>query len=86
MGVLAWIIVGLIAGALAHKATGSERHGCLSTMVIGILGGVLGGAIFNAAGDRGIGDFGLWSILVAFVGACVLLLLLQAFGLVGRRR
>jgi uncharacterized membrane protein YeaQ/YmgE (transglycosylase-associated protein family) len=55
-------------------------------MAIGILGGVLGGALFNAAGGNGIGDFGLWSILVAFVGACVLLFLMQALGLADKRR
>ncbi len=86
MGVLGWIVVGLLAGALARRATGSERRGCLGTMAIGILGGILGGAIFNAAGGKGITDFGLWSILVAFVGACVLLFLLQAIGVNTRRR
>ena len=84
MGVLGWIVVGLIAGGLARRATGSPRRGCLGTMVIGMLGGVLGGALFNAAGGHGITDFGIWSILVAFVGACLLLLLLEALG--GNRR
>ena len=55
-------------------------------MVIGIIGGVLGGAIFNAAGDKGITDFGIWSILVAFIGACVLLFLMQALGLADKNR
>jgi uncharacterized membrane protein YeaQ/YmgE (transglycosylase-associated protein family) len=86
MGLLGWIVVGLIAGGLARRATGSSRQGCLTTMVIGIIGGVLGGAIFNAIGGKGITDFGLWSILVAFVGACVLLFLMQAFGLADKRR
>jgi uncharacterized membrane protein YeaQ/YmgE (transglycosylase-associated protein family) len=86
MGVIGWIVVGLIAGALAQRATGARRHGCLTTMAVGILGGVIGGALFNAMGDRGITEFGLWSILVAFIGACALLLVLQALGVVGRRR
>jgi len=86
MGVLGWIVVGLIAGGLARRATGSNRQGCLTTMVIGIIGGVLGGAIFNAIGGKGITDFGLWSILVAFIGACVLLFLMQALGLADKRR
>ena len=86
MGVIGWIVVGLLAGGLARRATGSERRGCLGTMIVGILGGILGGALFNAAGGNGITDFGLWSILVAFVGACVLLFVLQAFGLNTRRR
>ena len=75
MGLIGWIVVGLIAGALAQRATGVKGSGCLFTMLIGIAGGLLGGMIFNAAGGDGITDFGLWSILVAFVGASVLLLI-----------
>jgi len=88
MGVIGWIVVGLLAGVLARSATRSESYGCLGTLAIGILGGILGGALFNLVGDKGITDFGLWSILVAFVGACVLLFIMQALGLNerGRRR
>jgi uncharacterized membrane protein YeaQ/YmgE (transglycosylase-associated protein family) len=78
MGLLAWILMGLLAGGLARMATGSRRRGCLGTMVVGILGALIGGALFNAAGSHGITDFGLWSLLVAFVGASLLLLVLQA--------
>ena len=86
MGILGWIIVGLIAGGLARMATGSEKRGCLGTMVIGVLGGIIGGALFNAAGGNGIGDGGIGSIFVAFVGACALLFILQALGVNTRRR
>lgn len=75
MGFLGWVIVGLIAGAFAQRATNVKGTGCLFTLAIGVLGGVIGGALMNLAGDEGIGDFGLRSLLVAFVGACVLLLL-----------
>lgn len=75
MGLIGWIVVGLIAGALAQRATGVKGSGCLFTVLVGIVGGLLGGMIFNAAGGDGITDFGLWSILVAFVGASVLLLI-----------
>ena len=86
MGIIGWIVVGLLAGGLARMATGSEQQGCLGTMVIGVLGGIIGGALFNAAGDEGITDFGIWSILVAFVGACALLFIMQALGVTNRRR
>jgi uncharacterized membrane protein YeaQ/YmgE (transglycosylase-associated protein family) len=86
MGIIGWIVVGLLAGGLARMATGSEKRGCLGTMVIGVLGGVVGGALFNAAGDEGITHFGIWSILVAFVGACALLFIMQALGVNNRRR
>ncbi len=57
-----------------------RNRGCLFTMVIGILGALIGGALFSAAGSTGVTDFNLWSVLVAFVGACLLLLVLQAIG------
>jgi uncharacterized membrane protein YeaQ/YmgE (transglycosylase-associated protein family) len=79
MGIIGWIVVGFVAGALARAVIGTRwRTGCLGTIVIGIVGGLIGGAIFNLAGDRGIGDFGLRSMFVAFVGACVLLLVVGA--------
>lgn len=84
MGVLSWLVVGLLAGALAGAATGRKPRGCLPTILVGVFGALLGGLVFNAAGSRGIDDFGLWSIFVAFVGASILLLL---FGnALGRRR
>jgi uncharacterized membrane protein YeaQ/YmgE (transglycosylase-associated protein family) len=86
MGVIGWVVVGLLAGALARRATNSEKYGCLGTMVVGIIGGIIGGALFNLIGDNGISDFGLWSILVAFVGACLLLFIMQALGLNARGR
>jgi uncharacterized membrane protein YeaQ/YmgE (transglycosylase-associated protein family) len=76
VGLFGWIVVGFVAGALARKVTGGGADlGCLGTIVVGIVGGLIGGIIFNAAGDQGIGDFGLRSMLVAFVGAVVLLFL-----------
>lgn len=75
MGVVGWIVVGFVAGAFARALTGSGgRLGCLGTIVVGVVGGLLGGVIFNAAGDDGIGDFGLRSMFVAFIGASVLLI------------
>lgn len=85
MGVIGWIVVGFVAGALANRVTGAGRQGCITKIAIGILGGLLGGALFNAAGDRGIDDFGLRSMLVAFVGATILLATFNVLG-IGRRR
>jgi uncharacterized membrane protein YeaQ/YmgE (transglycosylase-associated protein family) len=85
VGLLGWIVVGFVAGALARAVTGGGWNvGCLGTIAIGVIGGLLGGALFNAAGDQGIGDFGLRSMFVAFIGAVVLL---AVFGLItGRGR
>ena len=73
MSWLGWIVVGFIAGVLAKLVTGQDRPGCFGTIVVGIIGGLLGGAIFSAAGDEGINDFSIRSILVAFIGAAILL-------------
>jgi uncharacterized membrane protein YeaQ/YmgE (transglycosylase-associated protein family) len=84
MGVIGWIIVGFVAGALAKPVSGGGWNlGCLGTVVVGVLGGILGGMLFNLAGDEGIGEFGLRSMFVAFVGAVLLLVIVGL--LTGRR-
>jgi uncharacterized membrane protein YeaQ/YmgE (transglycosylase-associated protein family) len=76
MNLLGWIVVGFVAGALARKVTGGGWNlGCLGTIAVGVLGGLLGGWLFSLAGDEGIGGFGLRSMFVAFVGAVALLLI-----------
>ena len=90
MNIFGWIVVGLIAGGLASWVTREERRGCIYTLVIGVLGAMIGGAIAQAAGEDGIEDFSWRSLIVAFLGACLLLLVLQAIGGLlgssGRRR
>jgi uncharacterized membrane protein YeaQ/YmgE (transglycosylase-associated protein family) len=79
--VLGWIVVGFIAGTLARWVTGARRRGCLVTIVVGILGGVIGGALFRLATDSDsdmMDDFDIGSVFVAFVGAVLLLLILEA--------
>lgn len=83
MNLVGWIVVGLVAGWLARWVVKDDRQGCLYTMIVGVLGALIGGALMNAAGRKGIGDFDLRSILVAALGAVLLLLILQAIG--GRR-
>jgi uncharacterized membrane protein YeaQ/YmgE (transglycosylase-associated protein family) len=71
MGILAWIVVGLIAGWLAGQVMKGGGYGVLVDIILGILGGVVGGWIFGALGIwRGGGIIG--SIIVAFVGAVIL--------------
>jgi uncharacterized membrane protein YeaQ/YmgE (transglycosylase-associated protein family) len=81
MGILGWLVVGFIAGALARAATGTRKRGCLGTIVIGIIGALLGGALFRMAMGDDFDSFDgsyLASIFVAFVGAALLLLVLEA--------
>ncbi len=78
MGILGWIIVGLLAGGIARWIVRDDRSGCIYTMVVGVLGALIGGALMNAVDSRGVDQFSLRSILVAALGAILLLLVLQA--------
>ena len=84
MNLIAWIVVGLVAGLLARWIVGDDKTGCLYTIAVGVLGAFIGGALMHAAGKRGINDFDLRSILVAALGSVLLLLVLQAIS--GRKR
>ncbi|MDQ1424706.1 MAG: hypothetical protein QOD72_2204 [Acidimicrobiaceae bacterium] len=79
MGVIAWIVVGLVAGLVARAITRSPQpRGCILTTAVGIIGALIGGALMNAAGKGGNFDFSLRSILVAILGSVVFLLVLRA--------
>ena len=84
MSFLAWVVVGLLAGGLARWIVRDDRAGCLYTMVVGVLGALIGGALMQASGGKGITDFDLRAVLVAALGAVLLLLVLQAVS--GRSR
>jgi len=73
MGILAWIILGLIAGFIASKIYAGSGQGFLLDIVLGIVGAVVGGFIFSKLGSTGITGFDLWSILVAIIGAVLVL-------------
>jgi uncharacterized membrane protein YeaQ/YmgE (transglycosylase-associated protein family) len=84
MGLFSWIVVGLLAGWLAGMVTGRRQQGCLTKVVVGVIGALIGGALAQAAGsDEGIGDFGIRSVLIAAVGASIFLFVLEAIE--GRR-
>jgi uncharacterized membrane protein YeaQ/YmgE (transglycosylase-associated protein family) len=86
MSFLAWVVVGLLAGGLARWIVRDDRAGCLYTMVVGVLGALIGGALMQAAGEKGISEFDLRAVLVAALGAVLLLLILQAVSGRGRSR
>lgn len=79
MGILSWIVIGGIAGWLASMLTGHDRKmGIGTNIIVGILGGFIGGFLFNILGGVGVTGFNLWSLLVAFVGSVVLLMIVGA--------
>lgn len=74
MGILAWIVLGLIAGAIAKAIMpGRDPGGFIVTALIGIVGAFIGGFIGNMITGAGINGFSLWSILLAIVGSLLLL-------------
>jgi len=74
IGVVSWIVVGLIAGALAKLIMpGRDPGGFLITIVIGMIGALVGGLVVQLLGGTGVTGFNIWSILVATLGAIILL-------------
>jgi uncharacterized membrane protein YeaQ/YmgE (transglycosylase-associated protein family) len=88
MGILSWIIVGLIAGFLAGQVMRGGGYGLIGDIIIGVLGGLLGGwaaSYFFHIGDP-MSGINWQSILIAFVGAILLILILRMLGGRGRYR
>lgn len=78
MGWLAWLIVGAIAGWMASLVMKTNsQQGLLMDIVVGIVGAFIGGFLFNQFGAAGVTGFNISSVIVAFVGAVVLLGLLR---------
>ena len=74
MTILAWIVLGLIAGAIAKALMpGNDPGGFIVTILIGIVGAFLGGFLGNLITGRGLDGFSVWSIILAIVGAMLLL-------------
>jgi uncharacterized membrane protein YeaQ/YmgE (transglycosylase-associated protein family) len=79
MGILSWIVLGLIAGVIAKMLLpGQDPGGCIVTTIIGIVGAVIGGMISTFLGFGGIQSFDLRSMAIAILGAVIFLALLRA--------
>jgi uncharacterized membrane protein YeaQ/YmgE (transglycosylase-associated protein family) len=75
VGIISWIVVGLIAGLLAKLLLpGDDPGGLIITTLVGMAGAVVGGVLIGVLGGAGATGFNIWSILVATLGAVVLLL------------
>lgn len=77
MNILLWIILGALAGWIASMVMRSNQ-GILLDIVVGIVGAFLGGLIFNLFGASGVTGFNFYSLLVAVIGAIVLLWIVKA--------
>lgn len=82
MGLLTWLAIGLVAGVLAKLIMG-DSFGWIVTIILGIVGAFVGGWVFSFFGGPGVSGFNLMSLLVATVGAVIVLAI---YGLIARRR
>lgn len=78
MGIIAWLIVGGLAGWIASIIMGKNASmGLFANIIVGIVGALLGGFILRFFGINGVTGFNIWSIIVAIGGACLLLFLVK---------
>jgi uncharacterized membrane protein YeaQ/YmgE (transglycosylase-associated protein family) len=83
MSIIAWIVLGLIAGFIASMLVNRRGGSLVLDLVLGVIGAFVGGFLFTRFGAGGVSGLNLYSILVAIVGAVVVLFIYHA--LVGRR-
>ena len=84
MGIISWIILGLIAGFVGSKIVESEGQGFWLNIAIGIVGALVGGFLFDLLGASGVTGLNFYSMIVAILGSIVVLLIYNT--LTGRRR
>lgn len=80
MSILGWIILGWLAGWIASLLL-NKRQGCVMNVIVGIIGAVVGGAVFSFLGHSSVMTLNLYSLIVAVVGAVILLAIIN----IGRR-
>jgi uncharacterized membrane protein YeaQ/YmgE (transglycosylase-associated protein family) len=83
MSIIAWLVVGLVAGWIGSMIVNRSGEGPLMDIVLGVVGAIVGGFLFNLIGHSGVSGINLYSILVAVIGSVVVLAIYHA--VVGRR-
>src|SRR5262245_29587862 len=83
MGIISWIILGLIAGFIGSKLVDRQGKGFWLDIALGIVGALVGGVLFSMFGATGVTGLNIWSMIVAIVGSVVVLLIYNAVA--GRR-
>ena len=73
MGIISWIILGLIAGFIGSKIVNKTGAGMLTDIILGIIGAVVGGFLFSFFGATGVTGLNIWSLIVAVIGSIVVL-------------
>lgn len=83
MGIIAWLVLGLIAGFIASKIVNNSGQGVVLDIVLGIIGAVVGGFLFSFFGAAPVNGVNIYSLIVAVIGAIVVLWIYHA--VTGRR-
>jgi uncharacterized membrane protein YeaQ/YmgE (transglycosylase-associated protein family) len=78
MSFIAWIVLGLIAGFIASKIVNKSGEGIFLDIILGVVGAVVGGYLFQTFGMAGVTGVNIYSILVAVVGAVIFLVIYHA--------
>jgi uncharacterized membrane protein YeaQ/YmgE (transglycosylase-associated protein family) len=78
MSILAWIVLGLLAGFIGSKIVNRSGGGLVFDIVLGIVGALVGGFVFNALGSAGVSGLNLYSLLVAVIGSILTLVVFHA--------
>jgi uncharacterized membrane protein YeaQ/YmgE (transglycosylase-associated protein family) len=78
MGIIAWLLLGLIAGWIASKIMHGSGSGLVMNLVLGVVGAFVGGILFRVVGGAGVTGFNIWSLIVATIGAVVVLWIYSA--------
>jgi uncharacterized membrane protein YeaQ/YmgE (transglycosylase-associated protein family) len=78
MGIISWIVIGLIAGFIGSKIVNKTGEGLIRDIILGIIGAFVGGWIFTTMGAAGVTGVNIYSIFVAVIGAVVVLVAYHA--------
>lgn len=78
MGIISWIVLGLLAGFIGSKIVNKSGEGILLDILLGIVGAVVGGWLFSFFGAHGVTGLNLWSLIVAVIGSVVCLVIYHA--------
>jgi uncharacterized membrane protein YeaQ/YmgE (transglycosylase-associated protein family) len=84
MSIIAWILLGLVAGFISSKIVNHSGQGVIIDIVLGVVGAFVGGFLFNIFGATGVTGLNLWSLVVATLGAIAVLVVKHA--VTGRQR
>lgn len=78
MGFIAWIVLGLIAGFIGSKIVNKSGEGVIIDIILGVVGAVVGGWVFSMFGAHGVTGLNIYSLIVAVIGAVLVLVIYHA--------